>query len=102
MNAQPTQDCQGQDRASLILFVTGEAPRSRRARLNLAAAIEAVGLDDIADQEVDLLDDPEQAVAFTVFATPALVHVDAAGKRTVLYGDLSDTRRLREFLSALG
>jgi circadian clock protein KaiB len=87
--------------ASLILFVTGEAPRSRRAHLNLAAALEAAGIGDAPAREIDLLCEPQQAIDFGIFATPALLHIDASGKRRVLYGDLSDKHGLTEFLSAL-
>lgn len=86
---------------SLILFVTGEAPRSRRAHRNLAAALEARGIDVALPGEIDLLREPEQALSFGIFATPALMHSDASGKRRVLYGDLSDEQTLEDFLSAL-
>lgn len=86
---------------SLLLFVTGEAPRSRRALLNLAAALDASGAGVAPAQEIDLLDAPQEAIHFGVFATPALMHIDASGNCRVLYGDLSDQDRLRDFLSAL-
>lgn len=87
--------------ASLILFVTGEAPRSRRAQHNLAAALEATAHDGARAQEIDLLREPQQAIHFGVFATPALMHIDASGHRRVLYGDLSDEHSLKDFLSSL-
>ncbi|APX94873.1 hypothetical protein BWR19_03055 [Halomonas sp. 1513] len=90
-----------QHHSPLILFVTGEAPRSRRARYNLSSALKAAGLDKSPAHQIDLLRDPEQAISFGIFATPALMHIDAAGNRSVLYGDLSDQARLARFLSAL-
>lgn len=90
-----------QQATSLILFVTGEAPRSRRAHHNLKAALD-VGCFHVAQpREVDLLLDPQQAISYEIFATPALMHIDASGHRRVLYGDLSDERSLKDFLSAL-
>ncbi|MDZ7854312.1 MAG: circadian clock KaiB family protein [Halomonas sp.] len=97
----PLADDTHPERTALILFVTGEAPRSQRAHLNLAAALEAAGIGDTPAREVDLLRDPQQAITFGIFATPALMHIDASGERRVLYGDLSDEHRLNDFLSAL-
>jgi circadian clock protein KaiB len=90
-----------QHNATLILFVTGEAPRSRRAHHNLTAALEDTGIDDAPTREIDLLREPQEAINFGIFATPALMHIEASGKRRVLYGDLSDEHSLNEFLSAL-
>jgi circadian clock protein KaiB len=90
-----------QQNASLILFLTGEAPRSRRAHRNLTAALEAAGLGDTPAREIDLLREPEQAIDFVIFATPALMGIDKAGNRSVLYGDLSDAPSLALFLSTL-
>lgn len=95
-----SDDSQQHD-SSLILFVTGEAPRSRRAHHNLTAALDASGLDVDPAREIDLLREPQQAISFGIFATPALMHIDAAGHRRVLYGDLCDAHRLRDFLAAL-
>ncbi|MCA1769273.1 MAG: circadian clock KaiB family protein [Halomonas sp.] len=96
----PLADGTHPERTALILFVTGEAPRSRRAHLNLAAALEAAGIAGASAREIDLLRDPQQAITFGIFATPALMHIDASGEHRVLYGDLSDERRLQDFLAA--
>lgn len=83
----------------LILFVTGNAPRSRRARSNLANALDALGREAITPLEIDLLAHPEQTVTYSVFATPALLRTDDNdGEVSVLYGDLSDEARLLDFL----
>ncbi|PPK51648.1 circadian clock KaiB family protein [Marinobacter persicus] len=85
----------------LLLFVTGTAPRSQRARVNLARMLEQVGRDDIQPHEIDLLEKPKEGVKHSVFATPALMKVGQGGDVSVLYGDLSETDRLQQFLSDL-
>lgn len=100
MNRPPADDTQPKS-CALILFITGEAPRSRRAHRNLAAALDAGGLDVAKALEIDLLREPQQAISFGIFATPALMRVDASGNRRVLYGDLSDEHRLKDFLAPL-
>lgn len=87
--------------SSIIFFVTGEAPRSRRAHLNLTTALEAIGLDMASVRLIDLLLEPQQAINFNIFATPALLHLDPSGHHRVLYGDLSDAGSLNQFLSAV-
>lgn len=101
MNNSLRADDSRERNTSLILFVTGDAPRSRRAQLNLTAALEATGLGNAPACEIDVLREPEKAISFGIFATPALMHVNAAGQRRVVYGDLSDENSLQEFLSAL-
>lgn len=85
----------------LILFVTGNAPRSRRARNNLSAALDALGMDSVEPLEIDLIEHPEHTTAYSIFATPALLRTDEAGDMQVLYGDLSDERKLADFLDDL-
>jgi len=85
----------------LMLFVTGDAPRSVRARKNLSGALDKLELDEVTPMEIDLLDQPEQTVAYSVFATPALLRTDALGEMSVLYGDLSDEDKLHDFLQNL-
>ncbi len=85
----------------LLLFVTGEAPRSRRARTNLRNVLKARGGDPDQVVEIDLLRQPERAIRHRMFATPALLRTDAAGTESVLYGDLSDSVRLHRFLDDL-
>lgn len=86
---------------TLMLFVTGSAPRSRRARKNLATALKSLGLESLKAMEIDLIDRPEKTVTYSVFATPALLRTDEAGEMRVLYGDLSDESKLHEFLRDL-
>jgi circadian clock protein KaiB len=83
----------------LILFVTGDAPRSRRARQNLARALEQLGLSGAEAREVDLIAEPGQTLAYGIFATPALLRPGSNGEAEVLYGDLSEREALERFLS---
>lgn len=85
----------------LILFISGDAPRSRRAHRNLAEALESLGLESVEPLEIDLLKHPEHTVTYSVFATPALLRTDNSGNVQVLYGDLSDKNKLSDFLDEL-
>lgn len=92
----------GADDGRLILFVTGDAPRSRRARDNLARALDGLGT-TARPREIDLVEQPQACIRYGIFATPALLRVDDGGAPSVLYGDLSEEQRLRRFLAdALG
>lgn len=87
------------ERAQLILFTTGDAPRSRRARANLADALRRCGRDPAATQEIDLVRNPAQTFAYGIFATPALLRVSDDAGPEVLYGDLSEPQALERFLA---
>lgn len=82
----------------LTLFVTGDAPRSRRARANLAEALAQFGL-SLETQEIDLVDDPAQSLTYGIFATPALLRTSPGAQPEVLYGDLSEPKALERFLA---
>ena len=82
----------------LTLFVTGTAPRSQRARANLPRMLERIGRSDLRPWEVDLLEQPEQGITNSVFATPSLLKTSETGEVSVLYGDLSDEDALHRFL----
>lgn len=85
----------------IILFIAGDSPRSRRARANLASALQHAGLGDIRPREIDLLREPDQAIVHGLFATPALLRTDDGSSIAVLYGDLSDRDSLMRFLGEL-
>ena len=85
----------------LILFVTGDAPRSCRARENLAAALRDLEIGDVEPTEIDLVEQPAQTLVYGIFATPALLRPRATGKPEVLYGDLSERKALERFLAGL-
>jgi circadian clock protein KaiB len=87
---------------ALTLLVTGNAPRSRRARTNLTRALKVLDQEAIKPLEVDLLSQPEQSVSYSVFATPALLMMRDDGEVAVLYGDLSNERKLLDFLGDIG
>lgn len=87
--------------AELILFVTGDSPRSLRARANLAKAVEETASDRITVRHVDLLKDTGSITEYGLFATPALIHVHDGEKPAVLYGDLSNEAELQRFLANL-
>lgn len=86
---------------SLTLFVTGNAPRSQRARKNLAAALRRLDVESIEPLEVDLLTHPKQSITHSVFATPALLKTSGEGEVAIIYGDLSDEGKLLDFLNDL-
>lgn len=83
----------------LILFVTGTAPRTQRARRNLARMLEQIGRSDVVPYEIDLLQQPQEGLTYSVFATPSLLKTDDEHGGSLLYGDLSDDNRLHRFLS---
>lgn len=85
----------------LTLFITGDAPRSRRARANLTATLHEVGIGADAVREVDLLDDAQPALEYGIFATPALVIGPADREPTVMYGDLSERDKLRSLIGQI-
>lgn len=82
----------------LTLFVTGDAPRSRRARANLAHVLRADGGDMTRVTEVDLLSAPQAALDHGIFASPALMITTVEGDVSLMYGDLSDEDRVVRFL----
>lgn len=85
----------------LILFIAGDAPRSRRARANLAAAFQQAHRSAPRLREIDVLREPVAAIDHGIFATPALVRPQDSGAPSVLYGDLSDTDSLHRFLALI-
>jgi len=84
-----------------MLFVAGDAPRSRRARANLAAALNGMRERAPAVTEVDILLEPSKALEYEVFATPALMRVNERGAIHLIYGDLSDRQKVDTFMAAL-
>ena len=82
----------------LILFVTGDAPRSRRARSNLQDALETLAT-GTRSEEIDLIENPEPSLRYGIFATPALLATADGEAHRVLYGDLSERDLLQQFLT---
>jgi circadian clock protein KaiB len=82
----------------LRLFVAGDEPNSRQARLNLERLCHDY-LDGRVEVEiVDVLKDFRAAVAERVLVTPALI-IGTPPARVMVLGNLSDTQRV---LAALG
>lgn len=80
------------------LYVAGQLPNSTRAVSNLRAFCEAQ-LSAIYRIDIfDVFDDPDSALAESVFMTPQLVVQSGSGKH-VLIGDLSDTSRLAQLFA---
>ncbi len=84
--------------SQLVLFTTGDSPRSVRARTNLDQALKTLGAENIKTREIDLIQHPDKVLEHGVFATPALVNTNESGQSSVLYGDFSDMDRLKNFL----
>lgn len=82
--------------ARFLLFVAATAPRSLRAVHNLEHGLHHSGVASSAIEIVDVFREPERALEWRVFATPALVRHAAPEER--LYGDLADTGVLAQFL----
>ena len=91
----------GRGRPHLVLLLAANAPRSRRARDNLASALQDTETDlaSVNVEEVDVLREPLEALRLGIFATPALVWTRGTKAEAVLYGDLSDDAALRLFLA---
>lgn len=84
----------------IILFVTGSAPRSERARANLGKALAAAGVSPGRVEEIDLLERPDATLKYGVYATPALIRVTARDSYCpALYGDLSEEAKLKRFIT---
>ena len=84
--------------ATLILFVAGDSPRSRRARERLRKSLAAHGRDPDGYREIDLLKHPESIIEHRVFAAPTLLHCTPGGEPETLYGDLADSGQLSRIL----
>lgn len=88
----------GNQALRLRLFVAGDEPKSRQARLNLERLCHDY-LDGTVEVEIiDVLKDFRAAVADRVLVTPALI-AGTPPSRVVVLGNLSDTARV---LAALG
>ncbi len=57
--------------SQLVLFTTGDSPRSMRARANLGQALKSLGVEGIRAKEIDLIQNPDKVLEHGVFATPA-------------------------------
>ncbi len=81
----------------LRLYIAGDSASSRRAQQNLhrlRASVSSKGWDV---EIVDVVRRPDLADQAGIIATPTLSYEDAHRSRRIV-GDLSDTRRVLEFL----
>ncbi len=83
------------------LYVAGHLPNSTRAVSNLRAFCEAQLSSTYSIDILDVFEDPDAALAESVFMTPQLV-VQSGSGRHVLIGDLSDTSRLAQLFAGGG
>jgi len=85
-------------RPVMELYIAGESPSSRQARLDLEAIVERLGGTAAEIVVVDVLVHPEAALAQQIFTTPSLV-ATCNGRRTLVVGDLSDHAALAKRLT---
>ena len=86
--------------ARLTLYLAGDSPASRRARTNLAAALAELRI-ALPVRTVDVLCEPDEALAERIYVTPALL-LQVACQREMLVGDLSQHDAVVATLAALG
>jgi circadian clock protein KaiB len=89
----------GRPKLRLRLYVAGVAPNSVRAIANARAMCNAHFVDH-ALEIVDLMIEPDRALADRVIVTPTLLKLSPAPTARVI-GDLSDSVKLRSALSGL-
>ncbi len=77
------------EHVSLVLYITGDSPRSQSAIANLRSMCEGALQERCDFSVVDLLDSPGDAERDRILATPTLVK-QAPGKVRRVIGDLSD------------
>ena len=82
---------------SFRIYVAGQAPNSRRAQANLTAFCRQFLADRHAIEVVDVLAEPDRALAEKVLLTPTLAILAPLPVRMIV-GDLSDAAVLRQAL----
>ncbi len=81
----------------LRLYIAGNSASSRRAEQNLAQLRKHVKADEWKIEVIDVLLRPDLAEKAGILATPTLSY-DLSSRPRRIVGDLSDTRRVLEFL----
>jgi circadian clock protein KaiB len=81
----------------LRLYVAGNSASSRRAEQNLARLRQLIKAEGWDVEIVDVIAKPELAEQAGILATPTLCYQRSGRPRRII-GDLSDTRRVLEFL----
>jgi circadian clock protein KaiB len=84
----------------LKLFVTGKTRRARQAVRNLRSIYETASLSSSFDMLViDVLENPDQAEAERILATPTLLATSEQGTTRII-GDLSNTEEVLRIIGA--
>lgn len=81
----------------LTLYVAGDTPQSRQAKVNLDQVIESLELTGHSVNVVDLYEEPDLAMEKDVLAIPTVIR-EAPLPAFRIIGDLSDTERVRSML----
>jgi circadian clock protein KaiB len=81
----------------LRLYVAGNSASSRRAEQNLARLQKPIKAQGWSVEIIDVIAKPELAEQAAILATPTLCFQHSGRPRRII-GDLSDTRRVLEFL----
>jgi circadian clock protein KaiB len=81
----------------LRLYIAGNSASSRRAEQNVMRLRDHMTADAWKIEIIDVLATPELAEQASVLATPTLSY-DNAGRPRRIVGDLSDTKRILDFL----
>ena len=81
----------------LRLYIAGNSAAARRAQQNVLHLRDVAGGDAWDVEVIDVLTDPELAEQAGILATPTLC-LEHSGRSRRIVGDLSDTKRVLEFL----
>jgi circadian clock protein KaiB len=81
----------------LRLYIAGNSPSSRRAEQNVVHLRKHLAAAALKVEIVDVLVRPDLAEQAGVLATPTLSYEHSIRRRRIV-GDLSDTKRVLEFL----
>ena len=81
----------------LRLYIAGNSASSRRAEQNLLLLRKLVKAQACEVEVIDVLAKPELAEQAGILATPTLTYDHSVRPRRIV-GDLSDTKRILEFL----
>ncbi len=84
-------------RQLLKLYVTGRTRRAQEAVRNMRALVEAYGSETFDLVVVDVLENPEQAEADKILATPTLLQSGPYGTARIV-GEFSESARVRQLL----
>ena len=84
----------GSNHFAVRLFVAGDAPNSRIAKENLRRLREQFAAHRFDVEVVDVLTDPQAALAHGIYVTPAL-QVIKPGPKALIFGNLSNNQALQ-------